>query len=237
MALVVAGTAGVFVTRRSDSGKRPLEVEASGALQPGEASDPPPDAGSSSTTSATAGTPSSSSSSSTTKVPRTTPPSAPTPTTTTVPALACAPADPTFAFGLVRRQDGNGWAASGNPALLRTVDGGATWTPACLPSAAVTGPGAFRGIEFSTDGEHGWAVGGTPTDAVALRTVDGGQHWLTGTLPAGIAGTLNDVGFADVRHGWAVGHLTGTGPANAAGGLVLATGDGGATWTAPGPSG
>ena len=147
-----------------------------------------------------------------------------------MPPLDCAATEATYAFGLVRQKDGNGWLAGGNPAVQRTIDGGATWMPACLPSAAVTGPGSFRGIEFDADGDHGWAVGGTPTEAVALRTVDGGQHWSIGTLPPGITGTLNGVAFADTRSGWAVGHLTGTGPANAAGGFVLATDDGGATW-------
>lgn len=232
VAAVVAGGTVLAVPR--DPAKPPLEVQAAGDLEPGTVSDPLPDFGSTSTTTTAPGPSSSSSSSSssttvTAKLPKTTT-SVPT-TTTTAPALDCAPADPTFAFGLARQENGNGWSAGGNPALQRTVDGGATWTPACVPSAAVTGPGAFRGIEFAADREHGWAVGGSPTSAVAVRTVDGGQHWLIGTLPAGIAGTLNDVAFADVHHGWAVGHLTGTGPANAAGGLVLATSDGGANWT------
>ena len=226
------------VVQDAGSAKRPLDVQATGGLQPddllpGDPAQLLPDLGSSSMTAPSR--PSSTSSSSTTtttaKVPKTTTSTAPTTTTTAVPA-DCAAAQPTFAFGLLRQPDGNGWAAGGNPALQRTDDRGATWSPACVPTAAVKGPGAFRGIDFAADGQHGWVVGGSATEAVALRTVDGGQHWLLGKLPAGIAGTLDAVAFADAAHGWAVGHLTGTGPANAAGGLALVTSDGGVTWTA-----
>jgi photosystem II stability/assembly factor-like uncharacterized protein len=55
---------------------------------------------------------------------------------------------------------------------------------------------------------------------------------LPGALPDDIAGGLSDVEFADLRHGWAVGNLSGTGPANAAGGVLLTTSDGGVAWTA-----
>jgi photosystem II stability/assembly factor-like uncharacterized protein len=164
----------------------------------------------------------------TTRLPRLTSTSAPT-TTTTI--EVCAPAAPVYAFGLWRRPDGNGWAAGANPALQGSTDGGQTWMPACLPASAVPGPGALYAVAFDDDGQHGWAAGGSGGRPVILRTADGGGRWLAGRLPGGISGGLSDVGFADLRHGWAAGHLTGTGPANAAGGLLLATSDGGATWT------
>jgi photosystem II stability/assembly factor-like uncharacterized protein len=164
-----------------------------------------------------------------TKPPRLTTTSAPT-TTTTI--EVCAPAAPVYAFGLWRRPDGNGWAAGANPTLQRSTDGGQTWAPACLPASAVPGAGALYGVTFGEDGQHGWVAGGSGGRPVLLRTADGGDRWLAARLPDGIAGGLTDVAFADLRHGWAVGHLTGTGPANAAGGLLLATTDGGATWTA-----
>lgn len=154
---------------------------------------------------------------------------APTTTTTTE---VCAAAAPVYAFGVWRRPDGNGWAAGANPALQRSADGGQTWVPACLPASAVSGPGALYAVAFDDDGRHGWVAGGSGGRPVVLRTADGGGRWLAARLPGGIAGGLSDVGFADLRHGWAVGHLTGTGPANAAGGLLLATSDGGATWRA-----
>jgi photosystem II stability/assembly factor-like uncharacterized protein len=241
VALVALGVV-VAATRPSGSGKS-LEVQASGDAKasdrpaPGEPrtiDDPRAGFGPSSTSS-TAPAPSSSSSTSTTAGapgtvtttrPRLTPTSAPT-TTTTVPA--CAPAKPVYAFGLLRRPDGSGWAAGGNPALQRTT-AGEIWMPACLPTDAITGSGGLYGIAFAGDGRHGWTVGGSGGRPVALRTVDGGDHWLAGTLPAGIAGTLNDVEIPDGRHGWAVGLRSGNGPANAAGGVVLATTDGGTTW-------
>ena len=94
----------------------------------------------------------------------------------------------------------------------------------------MTGAGALYGVVFDAVQRHGWAVGGSGGHPVVFRTVDGGDHWLTGRVPDGIAGTLMDVEFPDDTHGWAVGPLTGNGPANASGGVVLATTDGGATW-------
>jgi photosystem II stability/assembly factor-like uncharacterized protein len=233
-AAFLTGATVFAVTDGNRPARRPVEVQAAGDLRPGDPADPLPDLSSSSTTvpgsSSSSSTASSSSTTTTVKVPKPTTSSAPS-TTTTLAVPDCAPVAGTYALGILRQPDGNGWSAGGNPALRRTTDGGATWTPACVPSAAATGPGAFRGITFAADGIHGWVVGGTATEPVAVRTVDGGQHWLLSTLPPGITGTLNGVAFADVRHGWAVGHLTGTGPANAAGGVMLATGDGGATWT------
>jgi photosystem II stability/assembly factor-like uncharacterized protein len=165
----------------------------------------------------------------TTKLPRLTSTSAPT-TPTTV--AACAPSVPVYALGLARLSGGNGWVSGANPALQRSTDGGKTWVPACLPAGAVSGPGGLNGVVFDADGRRGWVVGTSGGRPLALRTVDGGAHWLAARLPDGIAGSLTDVEFADQDHGWAVGNLSGTGPANAAGGLLLATTDGGAAWTA-----
>ncbi len=145
--------------------------------------------------------------------------------------MACAPAAPQFVFGLLRRSDGTSWAAGGNPALQRTTDGGRTWTPVCLQADAASSPGSLFGIVFAADGRHGWATGGKGQQPLVLRTVDGGDHWLASTVPADLTGTLGNVTFADATHGWTVGSRTGTGPANAAGGYVLATTDAGLTWT------
>jgi len=241
--VALAGLGGVVVvTRPSGRGRSAVEVQASGAPAPGAAAEPPggPPAvddplahfgppSVSSTAPGPSSSSSSSSSSTTSSGPVTVPTRLPAPTTTTT-VMDCASASPVYVFGLDRRPDGSGWAAGGNPALQRSTDGGLTWTPACLPAGAVTGAGALYGVVFDAVQRYGWAVGGSGGHPVVFRTVDGGDHWLTGRVPDGIAGTLMDVEFPDDTHGWAVGPLTGNGPANASGGVVLATTDGGATW-------
>jgi photosystem II stability/assembly factor-like uncharacterized protein len=221
VALVAVGGL-VAVARPSPSGQG-VEVQAAGATTTTGAM-----TATTTLTATTDGTPTTELTPTTAR-PKPTSTSAPT-TTTTV--EACAPAAPVYAFGLWRRPDGSGWAAGANPALQGSTDGGQTWLPACLPASAVPGPGALYAVAFADDGRHGWVAGGSGGRPVILRTADGGGRWLAARLPGGIDGGLSDIGFADVRHGWAVGHLTGTGPANAAGGLLLATDDGGATWTA-----
>jgi photosystem II stability/assembly factor-like uncharacterized protein len=233
VALAAAGGL-VAVTRPSGPGT-PVEVQAAGDSPPGDVGDLLPGP-SSAPTEATA--PGSSSTSSSTTGPATGPttvttgrPTATSGPTTTTTTGVCAPAAPVYAFGLWRQPDGDGWAAGANPALQRSTDGGRTWGPACLPASAVSGAGALHAVAFTYYGYHGWVVGGSGGRPVALRTVDGGDRWLAGRLPDGLAGSLTDAAFADFPHGWAVGHLTGTGPANATGGILLATSDGGATWT------
>ena len=69
-------------------------------------------------------------------------------------------------------------------------------------------------------GSYGWGVG---EGGVILATTDGGAHWVK--QHSGTTDDLNDVAFADVRHGWAVGASR-----RLAAGVVLATTDGGAHW-------
>lgn len=55
-----------------------------------------------------------------------------------------------------------------------------------------------------------------------VRSVDGGQSWESITLPAPYEELyLGPVKFADAHHGWVTGHK----------GVILATNDGGGTWT------
>lgn len=223
--VAVVGLGGlVAVTRPSGSGKVSVEVEARGGHTPDEAANLPSSSSSSSSSSTTAKP-----ATTTTKPPKPTTSSAPTTTTATT-TVACAPSAPIYALSLLRRPDGNGWVGGANPALQRTADGGRTWAPACLQADAVTGPGGIYGIAFTADGTHGWATGGTSQHPVAFRTVDGGDHWLAAELPTGLTGGLGGVTFIDSSHGWTVGSLAGNGPANAVGGYVLATTDGGVTW-------
>ncbi|MHB8397870.1 MAG: WD40/YVTN/BNR-like repeat-containing protein [Candidatus Limnocylindrales bacterium] len=97
--------------------------------------------------------------------------------------------------------------------LVRTDDGGRTWTAATLS-------GGFRAIAFATD-RIGWAVVGgisaTTSDPGHLEsTLDGGLHWRTTSLTAGV----DSVCFASPSIGWA-----------AHGSAVYRTLDGGRAWT------
>jgi photosystem II stability/assembly factor-like uncharacterized protein len=67
---------------------------------------------------------------------------------------------------------------------------------------------------------------------VVLVTSDGGVHW--STQKAGTTAELSAVAFADSSHGWALGATYHGMPDDAdyTGPVILATTDGGATWSA-----
>jgi photosystem II stability/assembly factor-like uncharacterized protein len=105
--------------------------------------------------------------------------------------------------------------------VVASDDGGATWAQASVPVST-----DLTAVWF-TSPERGFAAG---HDGVVLATEDGGRTWTrrldARSLPAspdGRAGSasLLDVWFADARTGFAVGAFD----------LLLATEDGGATWT------
>ena len=115
----------------------------------------------------------------------------------------------------------HGWLPEGE-SIYATTDGGVTWTKhdAGMPVTAVS----------FVDDLHGYAVG--PGGAMAT-TVDGGATWqVCGTttpaagLPTppfghvGVSPLIVGLAFPDATHGWAV-----------AGHTILATTDGGDTWT------
>lgn len=144
-----------------------------------------------------------------------------------------------------------GWVAGGDGTILRTEDGGATWTPQNSGTSFGLNAVVFR------DARNGWAVsdGGT-----IIRSSDGGANWShqanggdsslhalafsdrvglavgrTGTIfrsadggatwapqVSGTKAWLNGVAFADARNAWAVGER----------GTILRSTDGGTTWTA-----
>jgi photosystem II stability/assembly factor-like uncharacterized protein len=126
-----------------------------------------------------------------------------------------------------------GWVFGELGALFATADGGATWSRQRVPTRHV-----LLGASFF-DAQTGWLSGGGLT---VLKTTDGGASWHAGTVfpPASAAEggqpepqdarrdeaarmfsrRLNAVCFVGPERGWAVG----------AGGVILATADGGRTW-------
>jgi photosystem II stability/assembly factor-like uncharacterized protein len=153
----------------------------------------------------------------------------------------------------------HGFVVGDNGTLMRTTDGGATWT------AISTGQSmALMAVHFS-DPMHGWVVG---RNSVVLRTTDGGvtwiseflsgelrgvwfvsaqQGWITSYMPivyrsndggssytsgdtgAGGAAIFDGLSFADEQHGWIVGKVPA--PNGEERPTIYHTGDGGVSWT------
>jgi len=108
----------------------------------------------------------------------------------------------------------NGWAV-GPSTLLRTSDGGESWSSVMADDDYFSG----NAIQFLDD-SHGWVVshGGE-----LKSTSDGGRTWTKVALPLAKdeRPTLWDVTFTDPAQGWVVGEQ----------GVIFHTDDGGAIWT------
>jgi photosystem II stability/assembly factor-like uncharacterized protein len=114
-----------------------------------------------------------------------------------------------------------GWAVGWFGEVIKTTDGGATWSFQRLgTSVGGQQEPTFYALDF-IDKETGWIVGGSQgAGDVILKTLDGGKTWSSQrTGPASIAA----VKFVDSNIGWAVdyGHGNST---------ILKTIDGGAHW-------
>lgn len=105
--------------------------------------------------------------------------------------------------------------------ILRTADGGATWTRLASPAGAT-----LNAVTFS-DARTGTAVGVAGT---ILRTEDGGASWTQQS--SGTTADICGVAFKDAKTGIAVGasgSCDGIGPFDS--GCILRTTDGGVSWT------
>ena len=119
----------------------------------------------------------------------------------------------------------HGWIVGEFGTVLATTDGGETWAPQTSGTEKT-----LFGVAFSSP-ERGWAVG---IDGLVLRTRDGGATWEVQRGQAA-AGSLEELGFMDLLtnpglYDVAVGRTTGWIVGDT--GTVLATTDGGETWTA-----
>ena len=150
------------------------------------------------------------------------PPSLPSPAVAPTPTPSVPVFSPTtLAFwdqqrGLVAGSFGVPGADAQAGRILRTTDGGRTWTTVDSP------PGAVSEV-WVTGTSDAWATTGCASTASCrhlLRSTDGGTTW------SSMATTVGDVTFGYARDGWAVGAA----PGNMATGLYRTT-DGGTTWT------
>ena len=97
--------------------------------------------------------------------------------------------------------------------ILRTTNGGATWTSQPNPMSGVGN--VLTSVSF-TDANMGTAVG---SGGSILRTTDGGASWTSQS--SGTTEWLQGVSFTDANTGTAVGSR----------GIILRTTDGGINWT------
>jgi hypothetical protein len=124
----------------------------------------------------------------------------------------------------------HGWAANGYyqtatgaPVVLRTVDGGQTWSAVVIGGTACppTQGNYFR-LSF-TDPDHGWVAG--LISASLATTTDGGVTWNSRSCND----PLYSFAFGDAAHGWTIGETSSGGPG------IWATSDGGGSWQSQTP--
>ncbi|MFT5334101.1 MAG: photosystem II stability/assembly factor-like uncharacterized protein [Halioglobus sp.] len=113
-------------------------------------------------------------------------------------------------FGVDFVDPQTGWAAGYYGTILKTVDGGGSWTHISLPNTDL-----IRRIQF-LDKDRGWLV--THRGRI-MSSSDGGTTWETRYLDDDRI-NLRNINFFDASIGWAVGHE----------GTILHTSDGGKTW-------
>lgn len=119
----------------------------------------------------------------------------------------------------------HGWAASWSlegsfgTLLLKTTDGGNTWTQQLYPEENI-----FINVILFRDLLHGW-MGGSPHALV--NTIDGGQTWKQAAIDTTAIAffPVLDIAFWDEHYGYACGGMFDIA------GVTWSTSDGGAYWT------
>lgn len=117
--------------------------------------------------------------------------------------------------------ENTGWAVGDRGTVLKTTDGGETWTP------QNPGTGAWVTDVHFVDENTGWVVGDS---GFVARTTNGGATW----VPQHSTTTKNlwNVQFINADVGWAVGPAGGDGPPPpGVYSTILKTTNGGLTWT------
>jgi photosystem II stability/assembly factor-like uncharacterized protein len=112
-----------------------------------------------------------------------------------------------------------GWAAGDAGSVYRTTDGGRTWKPLLIGTAANIG------FMYFIDWNNGWMLGETtgknfessemPGETILFMTNNGGRTWTNKPLP-----NVLSLHFIDAKNGWAVGKDA----------TLLKTTDGGEQW-------
>jgi len=119
-----------------------------------------------------------------------------------------------------------GWMVGAGGTILHTQDGGRNWVfQRNMQRYNVANPQIFSGVLFKNS-RAGWIC--NETEPWIWRTTDGGQFWEAESLPVQYLFDTK-MSFADTFHGWLVGDRI-------SGGNIIATTDGGRTWTIQSPT-
>jgi len=120
------------------------------------------------------------------------------------------------------------WACGGDgaetsPAVIRSMDGGVTWT-----DVTANLPGVDLYCISAIDSSHAWVGSGisSPGDGRIFATSDGGTTWSEQTYPAPLSPFIDGIKIFPDLSGFAVGDPAGGGTF-----VVLGTTDGGLHWT------
>ena len=126
--------------------------------------------------------------------------------------------------------DANAGYAAGSGIVLKTTNGGNTWTQAATINFSI------QSI-FCTDAQNCFIAGsgspGSGAGRTIAKTTDGGSTWANVYTDPGNVGRLTCVFFVDNITGFAVAETFGISGTN---GIILRTTDGGTTWTDVSPS-
>ncbi|MBV9774674.1 MAG: hypothetical protein JO040_12025 [Gemmatimonadetes bacterium] len=120
------------------------------------------------------------------------------------------------------------WASGTGGTWLRTTDGGAIWQTDTVPGATALD---FRDVQAFDASTAYLLSAGEGTQSRIYRTMDGGRHWTLQFTNPGPQGFFDGMAFRDRAHGIAYSD-----PVDGRF-LLVATADGGATWTPVPPAG
>jgi photosystem II stability/assembly factor-like uncharacterized protein len=114
------------------------------------------------------------------------------------------------------------WASGEKGTVLRTADGGATWTKLTVPDAAALD---FRDVDAVSDSTAYLLSIGKGTASRIFKTTDAGAHWQNQFTNEDPAAFYDAMTFWDARRGLAISDSVNGSF------VILTTRDGGATWT------
>ena len=146
---------------------------------------------------------------------------------TSIDALSCPSSTQCYAVG----------ATSGNFVVLVTANGGGSWRAVAPPAVIAQSSGTLGRFQISCPTTSDcWIAGAIGSAPFVISTANAGVSWSNDSsgLPSSVA-FLSGISCPDTTHCWAVGvQPTSGAPIVAA---IVATSDGGATWTAQAPPG
>jgi photosystem II stability/assembly factor-like uncharacterized protein len=112
-----------------------------------------------------------------------------------------------------------GWTGGGSNTVLKTTNGGTSWTTQSLGTIITRNADKFHFV----DANRGWAAGSIQSSGAIFRTTNGGTTWTNQTFSQ--VENMQSLSFVSPTLGWAVGYNVNTVA------TIFKTTDGGANWT------